>query len=65
LGQSPPAPEVLIPALTRLAGCATPTRFASQAPSGATTSAAPTLNLDHPVGADQRWPCSSPSRVCD
>jgi hypothetical protein len=37
LGYRPPAPEVFVPALCRLAGCATPPGSAGQAQASATT----------------------------
>jgi putative transposase len=50
LGYKPPAPEVFLPALRRVAGCATPTSSAGHA--GATASLKLTFHLDHSVGAN-------------
>jgi Integrase core domain len=52
IGYRAPAPEVFVPALAALAGCATPTRSASHAPAGAI--ADPKLTWDHSGGPDHR-----------
>ena len=55
IGYKPPAPEVFVPALRRVAGCATPTGSAGHA--GATAKLKLTFHLDHSAGADQCcWP---------
>src|SRR3982751_508737 len=52
LGYRPPAPEVVVPGLRGLAGCAHPTGSADQALGSATTNPELTFNSDHPMGAD-------------
>ena len=53
LGYKPPAPEVFVPALRCVAGCATSTGSAGHAPAGATANSKLTFQTDHSVGADQ------------
>ena len=53
LGYKPPAPEVCA-RLCGLAGCATPTGSAGQAPRRTQTNDELTFTPDHPMGADQR-----------
>ena len=52
IGYRAPAPEVFVPALRRMAGCAIQTSSAGHASAGANASPKLTLPMDHPVGAD-------------
>ena len=55
LGEKPLTSEVLAPAC-RVAGCASPARFAGHAPAGAEFNPKVTFVLDHPISADQHEP---------
>jgi hypothetical protein len=54
-GLSATGPRGVRARLRRLAGCATPTGSAGQAPAGAKTDPQLTFNPDHPMGADQSF----------
>ena len=53
IGYRPPAPEVFVPRLRRMAGCATPTSFTGHAHASTQTNPELTFDPDHPMGADQ------------